>query len=159
MAKLFETFERIARSAYRFTDRQPLAETQLHPFDRRNVHPSLPAKARRLFDDGHYAEATFAAWKFLDKVVQRHSQLSESGYKLMMAAFSETNGPIQLTRQSNESEVDEQKGYRFVFAGSVWAIRNPRGHEVAVPDDLDTCLDHLAFVSMLIRRLEQAGYL
>jgi uncharacterized protein (TIGR02391 family) len=110
-----------------------------------------------LFDDGHYAEATFAAWKFLDKVVQRHSKLTETGYKLMMAAFNESNGPIQLNRQTNESEVDEQKGFRFVFAGSIWAIRNPRGHEVAVADDLDTCLDHLSFVSMLIRRLEQAG--
>jgi hypothetical protein len=56
------------------------------------------------------------------------------------------------------SEVDEQKGYRFVFAGSVWAIRNPRGHEHGVNDDIDTCLDHLSFISMLIRRLEGAGY-
>ena len=157
MASLFDAFERIARSAHRFTDRGPVDEAQLHPFERRNIHPSLPAKTRTLFDDGHYAESTFAAWKYLDKVVQRHSKLTETGYKLMMAAFNEVGGPIQLTKQSNTSEVDEQKGFRFVFAGSVWAIRNPRGHEVAVPDDLDTCLDHLSFVSMLIRRLEQAG--
>ena len=48
--------------------------------------------------------------------------------------------------------------FRFVFAGSMWAIRNPRGHEFDVIDDPDTCLDHLSFVSMLLRRLEQAGY-
>ena len=76
----------------------------------------------------------------------------------MMDAFDEAKAPIKLTPLSNVSEVDEQKGYRWVFAGSVWAIRNPRGHEVTMPDDIDTCLDHLAFVSMLIRRLEQSGY-
>jgi uncharacterized protein (TIGR02391 family) len=158
VANLLKTFERIARSAHRFTDRETVDESRLHPFDRRNIHPSLPPKTRTLFDDGHYAEATFAAWKYLDKVVQRHSRLTETGHKLMMTAFNETGGPVQLTKQRNDSEVDEQKGFRFVFAGSVWAIRNPRGHEIALPDDLDTCLDHLSFVSMLIRRLEQAGF-
>ena len=157
-ASSFGAFERIVRLAHRFTQREPVDEGRLHPFDHRNIHPSLPARVKELFDDGHYAEATFAAWKFLDRIVQRHSKLTETGYKLMMAAFSESGGPIQLTNQSNESEVDEQKGYRFVFAGSVWAIRNPRGHEIALSDDIDTCLDHLAFVSMLIRRLEQAGF-
>ena len=159
MPNSLDVFEGIVRLAHRFTEREPVDEVHLHPFDRRNVHPSLPSKVKQLFDDGHYAEATFTSWKFLDKVVQRHSKLTETGYKLMMAAFNESGGPIQLTKQSNESEVDEQKGYRFVFAGSVWAIRNPRGHEIALPDDIDTCLDHLSFVSMLLRRLEQGGFI
>ena len=34
---------------------------------------------RKLFDDGHYAEATFAALKYLDQTVQRASKLSKSG--------------------------------------------------------------------------------
>ena len=37
-------------------------------------------------------------------------------------------------------------------------IRNPRAHEVTIVNDLDICLDHLSFVSLLLRRLEQAGY-
>jgi uncharacterized protein (TIGR02391 family) len=151
-------FERIARSAHRFTDREPVDEVHLHPFDRRNIHPSLPSKTRKLFDDGHYAEATFEAFKFLDKLVQRHSKIHESGYKLMMAAFDDARPAIKLTPMKEISEVDEQKGFRFVFAGSVWAIKNPRGHEFSIVDDPDTCLDHLAFASMLIRRLEQAGF-
>lgn len=127
----------------------------------RNVHPLLPPKVRKLFDDGHYAEATFEAFKYLDKKVSLHSGIKESGHKLMMAALDgEQPGKpkIQLTPLNEISEVDEQKGYRFVFAGSVWAIRNPRGHEHSVNDDIDTCLDHLSFISMLIRRLEAAGY-
>jgi uncharacterized protein (TIGR02391 family) len=157
----FEVFERIARLAHRVTDREPTDQPVLHPFDVRNIHPKLPAKVRKLFDDGHYSDATFNAFKYLDKAVSKHSGIKESGHNLMMAAFAgEKPGDpkIQLTPLKEISEVDEQKGFRFVFAGGVWAIRNPRGHEYAISDDVDTCLDHLSFVSMLLRRLESAGY-
>jgi uncharacterized protein (TIGR02391 family) len=75
-----------------------------------------------------------------------------------MQVFDENNPVLRLTALSNASEIDEQKGYRFLFSGAVMAIRNPRGHEVGVQDDPDTCLDHLAFASLLLRRLEQSGF-
>lgn len=154
--KLF-WFEQIVRSAHRFNEREDIPEAQLHPFDRRNIYPALPPKVRKLFDDGHYAEATFEAFKYVDKTVQKCSKNRESGFKLMMAAFDEAKPLIQLTSLKDMSEIDEQKGFRFLFAGGVLAIRNPRGHEVDVRDDPDICLDHLAFASLLLRRLEQAG--
>jgi uncharacterized protein (TIGR02391 family) len=157
MRSSLDLFERITRRAHRFSEREEITDSQLHPFDRRNIHPSLPGKVRRLFDDGHYAEATFAAFKFVDKKVQQYSKLKESGFKLMMAAFDEAKPLIQLTSLKQISEIDEQKGFRFLFSGGVLAIRNPRGHEVDVRDDPDICLDHLALVSLLLRRLQQAG--
>ena len=155
-------FESIARSLARLPEMQPatqpLPEASSHSFDTRNVHPNLPAKVKVLFDDGHFAEATFHAFKFLDKEVQRHSGLSESGLRLMMAAFDEKTPKLKLTPLISETEKDEQRGFRFIFAGGVQAIRNPRGHEYAVVDNPETCLDHLTFVSMLLRRLEVAGF-
>ena len=57
------------------------------------------------------------AAKAAKKVVQRHSSLkTESGYKLMMAAFDDAQPLIKLTSLSSVSEIDEQKGFRFVFA-------------------------------------------
>jgi uncharacterized protein (TIGR02391 family) len=163
MQSSLDKFEAIARSAVRLHEMEPAAQPEadtpsLHSFDSRNIHPGLPVKVRKLFDDGYYAEATFHAFKYLDKQVQKHSRLSETGYKLMMAAFDDAKPRIQLTPLKNDSDRDEQKGYRFVFAGGVQAIRNPRGHEYAVTDDPDICLDHLSFVSMLLRRLEAAGF-
>lgn len=158
MATPLDRFETIVRRAKTFDARDGQDNLALHPFDRRNIHPRLPPKVRRLFDDGHYAEATFETFKFVDKVVQKHSNVSESGMKLMMQVFDETKPALRLTALSNPSEIDEQKGYRFLFSGAVMAIRNPRGHEVNVSDDPDTCLDHLAFASLLLRRLEQSGF-
>lgn len=158
MPNSFDRFEQIARNAHRFSEREEISESQLHPFDRRNVHPGLPPKVRNLFDDGHYAEATFAAFKFIDKKVQGYSKLKESGLRLMMTAFNEAKPLLKLTALVDTSEIDEQQGFKFLFSGGVLAIRNPRGHEVNLQDDPDTCLDHLVFASLLLRRLEQAGF-
>lgn len=160
MLSRLKRFEVITRRAYSLGVRlEPEASvTSFHPFDLRNISTALPVKVRKLFDDGHFAEATFEAFKFLDKEVQRHSGLQESGFKLMMQALSTTNPHIKLNSLSSASEKDEQKGFEFIFAGSILAIRNPRGHEHSVKDDMDTCLDHLSLVSMLLRRLAEAGY-
>lgn len=154
----FRQFERVARRAFLFTSARREAERTLHPFDERNIHTSLPRKVKKLFDDSHYADATFTAFKFVDKEVQRLSGSGESGFKLMMAALNDASPLIKLTSCGTTSEKDEQKGYQFLFAGSVLAIRNPRGHEYDVVDSPDTCLDHLSLASSLLRRLEHAGY-
>ena len=164
MQNSLKRFEAIARAAAQLPKQEPATEpisekTALHPFDSRNIHPALPAKVRQLFDDGYYPEATFEAFKFLDKQVENFSGLTGTGKALMMDAFNENNPRIHLTPLATTSEKNEQEGYKFIFAGGVVAIRNPRGHEHSVVDNPDICLDHLSFVSMLLRRLEQAGYI
>jgi uncharacterized protein (TIGR02391 family) len=111
--------------------------------------------SKKLFDDGHYASATFEAYKLLDKEVSSLANSSESGVKLMMKAFSEQSPLIKLNDMSTTSKKDEQEGFKFIFSGSVLAIRNPRGHEYGVKDSPTECLDHLSLASMLLRRLER----
>ncbi|VVE47242.1 TIGR02391 family protein [Pandoraea soli] len=163
MKTAFDLFEKIVRhsnapKSAAIADGASLLTGPLHPFELRNVHPGMPVKVRKLFDDGHGAEATFHAFKFVEKVVQRHSGSKDNGRKLMMAVFGKVNPVIKLNGLANPSEEDEQEGYQFMFAGSVAAIRNPGGHEITLSDDPDVCLDHLAFASLLLRRLERAGY-
>ena len=150
-------FERVVRNAARFTEASP-RETAEHPFDARDIHSALPGNVRKLFDNGHYSQATFEAFKFLDNEVKRHAGVDKTGKALMMEALREASPAIQLTPLANETDRSEQEGYKFVFAGSMMAIRNPRGHEHAITDDLATCLDHIGLVSLLLRRLSQAGY-
>ncbi|MBI5352675.1 MAG: TIGR02391 family protein [Chloroflexi bacterium] len=156
-----EQFEKIVRRSVVIREKkeEEIPEQHLHPFDIRNIHPKLPEDVKKLFDNGHFAQATFEAFKFIDKEIQRHSGIRETGYKLMMQAFAEKSPAIKLTKMANESEIDEQKGFQFLFAGSVLAIRNPRGHEYGVKDDVDSCLDHLSLASILMRKLEQENYI
>lgn len=153
-------FERFVRLAGALSVKQPegdqaAVQEQSHPFDERNIHPSISSVSLKLFEDGHFAQATFEAFKYLDNEVKRLSKISESGHKLMMNAFAGENPKIKLTALSTASEVDEQMGYKFIFAGAMSAIRNPRGHDNLV-DPIDLCLDHLSFASVLLRRLEKS---
>jgi len=159
MNSLLSKFERIVRRSYEFTEERPTPSGGLHPFEERNIDSKLPDIVRKLFDDGHYSQATFEAFKFIDKEIQRHANSSESGYKLMMKVFRVNSPILTLNNQKTQSEKDEQHGFQFLFAGAVLAIRNPRGHECGMVDSPDMCLDHLSFASMLLRRLEESGYI
>jgi len=158
MVEMLAQFDRIVRRAHQFTEARSEPAGGGHPFDTRNIHSRLPKNVKALFDDGHYAQATFEAFKFIDKEVQRIASSGDSGFKLMMNALNDSSPAIKLTPMVSMSEKDEQKGYQFLFAGSILAIRNPRGHEYALVDSPDTCLDHLGFASQLLRRLEKSGY-
>src|SRR5687767_14838534 len=156
MAELLRWFESVVRNAYRFSDRA-LATSDQHPFEQRDIHGALPKVVRTLFDNGHYSQATFEAFKFVDNEVKRHSKVDRTGKPLMMEALKESDPAVQLTDLASESARNEQEGYKFIFAGAIIAIRNPRGHE-NLDDDVGTCLDHLSLASHLIRRLDHAGY-
>lgn len=162
MPRSLEQFEAIARAIASVSRQEAVAAPAIEvpspdPFDKRNIHPDLPSKVRTLFDDGHYPEATSLAFKYLEKKVQKYSGLmAKSGEPLMMEALD--GNTIKLNALVTVSEKDEQAGYRFIFAGGTRGIRNPRAHEPTIVDDPDICLDHLSFVSLLLRRLEQAGY-
>lgn len=153
MSEALRRFEQITRRA-KTVGGPPKADARdVHPFDERNVHPDIASVSVKLFDDGHYSQATFEAFKLLDTKIRDVSGLSESGQKLMMAAFDAAKPKIRLNDLRTTSEQDEQSGFRFIFAGSMSAIRNPRGHDVRT-DPIDMCLDHLSLASVLLRRLE-----
>lgn len=151
-----DVFERIVRDAHNHTEAaEPTGED--HPFDARNIHADLPADVKRLFDNGHYPQATFEALKFVDEEVARIANSTDNGKSLMMAVFNENNPALQLNALVTVSERNEQEGFKFLFAGTMVGIRNPRGHNTGMTDDPDTCLDHLGIASTLLRRLDTAG--
>lgn len=150
-------FERIVREAYAFTDEDEDLGSSTHPFDERNIHPDLPANVRGLFDDGHFASASLEATKYLDEEIQRLSELEESGRSLMNKAFSAKNPVLPLNTLVSESDRNEQDGYMHIFAGTIVGIRNPRAHTTKIIDTPDSALDCLGLVSLLLRKLEDAG--
>jgi len=156
VADLLQVFEAVVRRARSVTEARSEPAGGSHPFDDRNIHTKIQSTSKKLFDDGHYAMATFEAYKLIDKEVAKLAKVSESGVKLMMDAFNEQSPLIKLTNLSSTSETNEQKGYKLIFSGSVMAIRNPRGHEFGVLESPTECLDHLSLASLLLRRLERA---
>jgi hypothetical protein len=62
---MLSRFENVVRRAAQFTEEQLGRSGIVHPFEERSIHEKLPPKVKKLFDDSHYAESTFEAYKFL----------------------------------------------------------------------------------------------
>ncbi len=154
MTEIFEKFERLVRLSYKHNDARSEPSGDYHPFDERNIHPKIQQVSKDLFDNEHFAQATFEAFKFIEKEVQKASNLKRTGWDLMMAAFNKDGPKIKLNGLTSISDEDEQEGYKFIFGGSIRGIRNPRGHEYDICDTPDQCLDYLSLASLLLRRLE-----
>ncbi len=78
------------------------------------------------------------------------------GKDLMMKAFNQDKAIIKLNNLTTSSDKNEQDGYKFIFAGIMSGIRNPRGHGFNITDTKDQCLDYLSLASLLLRKLEDA---
>lgn len=152
----WQHFEVVVRRANEFSE-TPANVGEIHPFEERNVHRKLPKNCKKLFDDGHCSQATFEACKYVDNEIQRLSSDSKTGTGLMMSVFGGSPPKLKLNSLATQTDIDEQEGFKFLFAGTSMAIRNPRGHKHSLNDDPDTCLDHLTLISTLLRKLEAAG--
>ncbi len=118
-----------------------------------DLHPLVYKAAGHLYLDGHYADAAGAAVKALEIAVRDRAGLLTSS-NLMGEAFSD-HGPLDLRHHEGRTGADEQAGFRFLFMGTATALRNPRAHEF-IEDAPVSALEHLALVSLLLRRLDDS---
>jgi uncharacterized protein (TIGR02391 family) len=121
-------------------------------FDALVSDPDLNATCRTLYRDGHHARAVEEAFKFLANAVKgRSGEAVRDGQDLMLHVFNTDNPVLRLSDLRRVSERDEQAGYRFMFAGAMTGIRNPRAHEHSIRDQADVALELLVFANHLMR--------
>ena len=73
----------------------------------------------------------------------------------MARAFSESEPKIRLNPMATMTDRIEQEGFRFMFMGAVLGIRNPKGHDLIVQNDLYKTLEYLGRASLLLRRIAE----
>ena len=127
-------------------------------FDQIITETDLSAAVRPLFGDGHYARAVEEAFKFLNNAVKgRSGDAVRDGQALMMNTFADADPVLRLNRLRSRSEKDEQVGYKFIYAGAMTGIRNPRAHEHDLRDDPETALEMLVLANHLTRMLRRSS--
>ena len=126
-------------------------------FDAMNFHPKIFTASGGLFKDRHYAEAIFGAFKAVNNEVKRRSNLDVNNEKTLMArAFDETNPILRVNGLRNQSDKNEQEGFKFIFMGATQGIRNPKAHDDVVQTDTHRTLEYLSLASLLMRRIDDA---
>jgi uncharacterized protein (TIGR02391 family) len=125
--------------------------------DQYRFHPEIERVSGELLRDGHYREAALNAYIRVIDEVKARSGLRLDGDPLMNRAFGcENQRPvIQFNSLRTDAELDEQRGFMFLFKGIV-ALRNSKAHSIALFDDPYRAHDYLALASLLMRVLEIA---
>lgn len=115
------------------TDTRDPADLDFWPL----IHPAVRSVAEPRFRSGQYADSAFVSLVAIEERVRRAYE-QEKGVEppqsdLMMQAFKfdDDHPPvIALEDLKTASGRNRQKGYKFLFAGAMSALRNPKGHSV-----------------------------
>lgn len=123
------------------------------------LHPRLTEVSRRLYEDGHFKQAALDAFIEIDERVGKAMAgtpgSKKTGKDMMLAAFAEDAPIIKLFPSSNPDAKTMQEGYKFIFAGVMLAIRNPKGHRNFTIEEKDA-IELLFIASRLLRKLDEA---
>jgi uncharacterized protein (TIGR02391 family) len=121
----------------------------------KNIENSLwgyiPNNIKKLYDDGHYQQAVFEAYKYIEVIVRNKGNYPEVllGTKLMRKAFDVQNGNLtnfDLPDSERQSQSD-------LYAGVIGFIKNPKSHHnLEVKNKKATEL--LYFANYLLRILD-----
>lgn len=131
--------------------------TGIKLLEERGIHSDIIKVSGQLFEDGHYSQAIFEAYKEINNLVKRKSGLSNlDGRNLMSQAFKLPTPILQLNKLLTDSDKDEQEGFMFLFMGAIVGIRNPKAHDHVIQSDPIITLEYLSFASLLAKRIDQA---
>ena len=140
------------------TEETKTEESQITPkklYDLLKFHPRIVKASRSLFRSGHYPEAILNAYKCIEIFAKEKSGLKGRGVDLMHRVFNEKNPSIKLNRMQEDFEIDEQTGFRFIYAGAMMGIRNPKAHAEVQQKDPYRTLEYISLASLLAKRLEE----
>ena len=125
-------------------------------FDMLNLHPKVREVSESLFKDGHYSDAILKSLIALEDCVKQKSGVSDrDGFDLMNHVFSEDRPILKLNEFKTRTDKEEQKGFRFIFAGVMAGIRNPKAHTIVIQKDPLKTLEYLSLASLLFKRLDE----
>jgi len=133
-------------------------ELQITPkklYDLLKFHPRIVKASRSLFRSGHYPEAILNAFRCIEIFAKEKSGLKGRGVGLMHRVFNEKKPSIKLNRMQEDFEIDEQAGFRFIYAGAMMGIRNPKAHAEVQQKDPYRTLEYISLASLLAKRLEE----
>ena len=125
------------------------------------LHPDIQKVSGKLYKDGNYAEAACNAFieinSRIKEIYQKKYPNSENvpdGQALMNKIFADNNPVLEAGDLTTQTGKDIQMGTRFMFAGAMAALRNPKSHQ-NITIEKDDAMRRLVFASMLMFRIDE----
>lgn len=125
------------------------------------LHPDIQKVSEKLYRDGSYAEAACNAFIEINARVKKLYQMlcpddtnPPDGQALMNKIFADKEPVIEIADRSTQTGRDIHMGTRFLFAGAMAALRNPKSHE-NIELKKEDCMRQLIFASMLMFQIDE----
>lgn len=123
-----------------------------------NLHPMIAKVALKKLEDGHYADAVESSFKEINsrlkKLYMKYGHAEKDGKDLMAVIFKEDSPFLKVVENINTlSEKSEQEGYKFLFMGSMLAIRNPKAHANEKISE-EEAFERLILASLLMKKVD-----
>ena len=118
-----------------------------------HLHPKVIEKCEDLLRSGHFDHAVEDAFKLVETYVRDAICADQNvfGVDLMSKALGGEDPPLRI------SDVKaEQEGVHLLFRGAIAAFKNPHSHRFVPVQHVAAAMEHLAFVSLLLRLVDQA---
>lgn len=131
-------------------------------FELLSIHPEIRKVSERLFNNKHYSQAIYEAYKKIVNMVKdktnrpKENEKELDGKDLMFKVFNKQNPILKLNNLSTESDINEQEGFMHLYAGAVQGIRNPKAHDNIEQKDSLRTLEYLVFASLLAKRIDES---
>lgn len=126
------------------------------------IHNRIIKSSKQLYLDGHYANAAEDAFiEINDRVKKLYSIVKPGdlnvpdGYDAMNKVFSD-NPLVEICDRSTETGKSIHNGTRFMLAGAMSALRNPKAHSNTITISKEECMRRLMFASMLMYKIDEA---
>lgn len=124
------------------------------------IHPMIIKSSKKLYLDGHYANAACDAFIEINSRVKKIFKKVKPGEKIpdgvsvMTCLFSANEPIVEFCDRTNDTGQNTQMGYMQILAGSMSALRNPKSHE-NIGLDKDEAFRRLMFASMLMYKIDE----
>ena len=145
-----------------FVKGQILATNQVNSMGLcRLLHPNIQRVSEKLYRDGSYAEAACNAFieinsrlKELYRTAYPDSENVPDGQALMNKVFADNDPVLEAGDRTTQTGKDIHLGTRFLFAGAMAALRNPKSHE-NIELEKDDSMRRMIFASMLMFKIDE----
>ncbi|MCM1439946.1 MAG: TIGR02391 family protein [Roseburia sp.] len=127
------------------------------------MHHKIEKASKQLYLDGHYSNAAEDAFIEINARVKKlYARLEPNkpipdGRDLMNKVFADgEKAMIEVCDRTNETGKNIHDGTRFLLAGAMAALRNPKAHSNDVVICQNECIRRLMFASMLMFKIDEA---
>lgn len=127
-----------------------------------NIHPQIERVSKRLFLNGHFANAAEDAFIEINARVKKiyhkiePSKPIPDGREVMNKVFAYgEKAMIEVCDRPTENGNNIHEGTRFMLVGAMSALRNPKAHSNTVVITQEECVRRLMFASMLMYKIDE----